>query len=85
MPAPAALQAGAKGVVQRRAGLDDVSARIAVGAQMIGNRQGDGLGGVEQGVFEQDGGRAADQLAEGRGGVAEAEGERVRVACCVIA
>ena len=81
---PGGLQAGAEGVVQRRAGLDDVSAGIALGAQMVGDRQGEGLGGVEQGVFEQDGGRAADQLAEGRGGVAEAEGERVRVACCVL-
>ena len=35
---------------------------------MIGDGQDDGLGGVEQGVFEQDGGGAAEQLAEGGAG-----------------
>ena len=80
---PGGLQARAEGIVQRRAGLDHVSAGIALGAQVIGDGQGEGLGGVEQGVFEQDGGWAADQLAEGRGGVGEAEGKGVRVACCV--
>jgi hypothetical protein len=51
---------------------------------MIGDGQGEGLRGIEQGVLEQDGGRAANQLAERRGRVGEAEGELVRVACCVL-
>ena len=51
---PGGLQQGAEGVVNRPAGLDQVAAGIALGAQMIGDRRG-GLGGVEQRVFEQDG------------------------------
>jgi hypothetical protein len=62
--------------------LDHVSARVTVGAQMIGNRKTAGAGGVHQGVFEQDGGGAADQLAERSGRIAKAEGERVGAACC---
>ena len=75
---PGGLQPGAEGGVQWRAGLDDVSPGIAPGAQVLGNRQGGGLGRVEQGVFKQDGSRAADQLAEGRKRVAEAKGRGMR-------
>ena len=64
------LQASAEHIVQRRTGLHHVGARVALGTQMLRDRQGQGLGGVEQGVFEQEGGRAADQLAKGRRGVA---------------
>ena len=70
------LQARAESLVQRRAGLDDISTGIALGAQMLGNREGHRLGGVEQSVFEQESRRAAEQLAKGRGSVAETKGER---------
>ena len=75
---PGSLQTGAERSVRQRASLDDISARITPCTQMIGNRQGNGLGRVEQCVFEQDGRGAAEQLAEGRRGVAEPEGGRVR-------
>ena len=41
---------------------------------MIGDREGRRLGSIEQSVFEQDRSGAMDQLAEGREGVAQAEG-----------
>src|SRR5208282_1985628 len=51
---------------------------------MIRDYQSQRPGGIEQGIFEQETRRAADQVVKGLWGVAEAEGEQVRVACCVL-
>ena len=57
--------------------MDEVTPGIALGAQMVGDREGRGPGGIEQGVFEQDRLIAAQQLRQRFGSIAEAEGEVV--------
>ena len=64
---PGGLQQGPEGVVNRAAGLHQVTAGIAVGAQMVRDRRA-GPGGVEQSVLQQESVIAALQLADGGGG-----------------
>ena len=73
MEAPGVSQHRPEGVVNRPLALDEVCARIALGAKLVGNGRG-GLGRIEQGVFEQDGLPAALQLARSRRRCCSAEG-----------
>src|SRR5207248_350744 len=65
------LEERAKSIIKRGAGLHEVTARITFGTQMVGDAQGDRLGGIYQGVFEQDGFVTANKLAEREGAVGE--------------
>ena len=64
--------------------MNDISAGVAAGAEMVRDRQSERLGGVEEGVSEQECGGAVEQLTERSGGVGEAKRRSACVACCAL-
>ena len=76
------LQERAKRVIEAGARLNDVTAGIVFGAQVRRDQRPGRLGGVDQGIFQENGFViAARQLADGFGGVAEPIGKLRRLTC----
>ncbi|HOS76356.1 MAG TPA: hypothetical protein PKW12_13965, partial [Verrucomicrobiota bacterium] len=74
---PGLPQQSAEGVIHWPARLHQVSARITLGAQVARDGR-DGLGGIEQGIFEQNSPIAALQLRKRGGGITQAQSQVAR-------